>query len=244
MRVDLPSSTEPAVAILNKALIAAPRGHSRCSGPSSPRAAPSSRPASPAPCGSSRERSSRSLEVALFLAVFHAGFGDAVVGAGGAALGEPGGGDLDDDVVRVRRRRLDAAGAGGVADGAEPDGRLERGLAVHGLDEAVDREQHAVAFDDLALVGVVEVGQLDLLVADVGPDVELGPVGEGEGADVLALAVPAVVEVPQLGALVARVPLAELVAEAEDPLLGPGLLLVAPGPAEDGAELVLADAAK
>ena len=31
---------------------------------------------------------------------------------------------------------------------------------------------------------------------------------------------PAVVEVPQLGPLVARVPLPELVAEAEDPLLG------------------------
>ena len=50
------------------------------------------------------------------------------------------------------------------------------------------------------------------------------------------LRVPAVVEVPQLRALVARVPLAELVAEAEDPLLGAGLLLVAAGAAEHGAE--------
>src|SRR5690606_4525131 len=57
----------------------------------------------------------------------------------------------------------------------------------------------------------------------------------------LALAVAADVEVPQLGPLVLRVPLAELVPEAEHPLLGPGLLLVAAGTAEDGVEAVLLD---
>ena len=57
----------------------------------------------------------------------------------------------------------------------------------------------------------------------------------------LARAVAAVVEVPQLGALVARVPLAELVAQGEDPLLGPGLLLVAAAAAEDGVEAVVGD---
>ena len=64
---------------------------------------------------------------------------------------------------------------------------------------------------------------------------------EREHPDVLALAVAAVVEVPQLGALVLRVPLAELVAEARHPLLGPGLLLVAAGAAEHGVEAVLLD---
>jgi hypothetical protein len=63
----------------------------------------------------------------------------------------------------------------------------------------------------------------------------------GKTADVLAGAVAAVVEVPQLGPLVLRVPLAELVAEAEHPLLGPGLLLVAAGAAEGGVEAVLLD---
>ena len=57
----------------------------------------------------------------------------------------------------------------------------------------------------------------------------------------LAAAVAAVVEPPQLGALVLRVPLAELVAERVHPLLGPGLLLVAAGPAEHGVEAVLGD---
>ena len=57
----------------------------------------------------------------------------------------------------------------------------------------------------------------------------------------LALAVAPVVEVPQLRPLVLGVPLAEVVAEAEHPLLGPGLLLVAPGAAEHGVEAVLLD---
>ena len=39
------------------------------------------------------------LEVALALAVFHGGFADPVVGAGGAPLGDPGGRDLVDDLV-------------------------------------------------------------------------------------------------------------------------------------------------
>ena len=52
---------------------------------------------------------------------------------------------------------------------------------------------------------------------------------------------PGVEEVPQLGALVLRVPLAELVTEGDDPLLGAGLLLVAPAAAEDAVEPVLGD---
>jgi len=50
-----------------------------------------------------------------------------------------------------------------------------------------------------------------------------------------------VVEVPQLRALVLRIPLAELVAEGEDPLLGPRLLLVPAGAAEQRVEPVLID---
>ncbi len=125
--------------------------------------------------------------------------------------------------------------------GPEPHRGQERLLALQHRDVRGDRQQHPVALEDRAAVGVVQRGQLDLLVQDVLPDVELGPVGQREHPDVLALAVGAVVEVPQLGPLVARVPLAELVPEAEDPLLGPGLLLVAAGPAEYGVEPVLPD---
>ncbi len=74
---------------------------------------------------------------------------------------------------------------------------------------------------------------------DVLPDVQLGPVGEGEDADRLAAVDPAVVEVPELRPLVLRVPAVVPVAEGVDALLGARLLLVAAGPAERGVELVL-----
>ncbi|OLT53477.1 hypothetical protein BJF88_11290 [Cellulosimicrobium sp. CUA-896] len=54
----------------------------------------------------------------------------------------------------------------------------------------------------------------------------------------LARPVAPVVEVPQLGPLVARVPLAELVAQREHALLGARLLLVAAPAAEHGVEPV------
>src|SRR5690606_29458818 len=116
------------------------------------------------------------LEVAFLLAVFHARLADAVVGPGGAPLGEAGGGDLGDDLLGRRRRRLDAPGAGGVADGAEPDEGREGLLAVAQGGVGVDRQQHAVAAEDLAAVGEVDRRQLDPLLEDVLPDVELGPV--------------------------------------------------------------------
>ena len=57
----------------------------------------------------------------------------------------------------------------------------------------------------------------------------------------LTLAVPAVEQVPQLGPLVLRVPLPELVAEGVHALLGPRLVLVAATAAEHGVEAVLLD---
>lgn len=94
------------------------------------------------------------------------------------------------------------------------------------------RQPHAAPCEDLALVGVVDRGQFDVLALDVLPYVEFGPVGDREDADVFAGGVPAVVEGPQFGALAARVPGTELVAQREHPLLGAGLLLVAPSAAE------------
>src|SRR5947207_1957285 len=84
MSVDLPSSTDPAVAKRNNSITRVD-------------SAPAFRPSGHA------SAASPSLEVALALAVFHAGFGDAVVGAGGAALGEPRRCDLEDDVLHRRR---------------------------------------------------------------------------------------------------------------------------------------------
>ena len=113
--------------------------------------------------------------------------------------------------------------------------RLERHPVV------VDHDPRPVAVDDRPLGGEVERHDRDLLAVDVEPDVELGPVREREDADRLALAVARVVEPPELGPLVLRVPAMLRGAEGEDALLRARLLLVAPRAAERGVEAVLVE---
>src|SRR5436190_16003782 len=79
------------------------------------------------------------------------------------------------------------------------------------------------------------------LARDVLPDVELRPVRDRECAQVLARGEARVEEVPELRALVARIPLAVLVAVRKDPLLGARLFLVASRAAEKGVELEFAN---
>ena len=98
-----------------------------------------------------------------------------------------------------------------------------------------------MALDDLALVAEVEAGEGDVLLADVLPDVHLGPVAEREDAEVLAEVFAAVEDVPKLGALVLRVPLAEFVAVGEEAFLRSGLLFIATTTTEAGVELMLLD---
>src|SRR3954449_5959810 len=100
-----------------------------------------------------------------------------------------------------------------------PSALPEPPLPVLRRDELVDRVEHPLPVDDLPLLGEVQRRDLDLLLGDVAPDVQLGPVGQREHPDRLTEVDAAVVQVPELGALVLRVPLAELVAEGEDPLL-------------------------
>src|SRR4051812_21721526 len=213
--VDLPSSTEPAVARRSRSERATE---------------PYPWPLRPWP-----------LEVAGNLAVLHRGLARAVVGARLAALGDLRGGDLGDDRVELGGGRGDGARAAHVADGPVAHARRERRLALDQLDVGRQRVEHPVAAEHLALVGEVDGRDLEALLLDVLPDVELGPVREREDADVLALADAPVVDAPQLRPLAARVPLAEVVAEAEDPLLRAGALLVAACPPERGVEAVLLD---
>src|SRR5918997_3423102 len=198
-RVDLPSSTEPAVVSRSR-----------------DEAAPVI-------------RMGLSSEVALPLAVLHGGRGQPVVGAGGAALGEPAGGDLGEDGLDGRGGGLHRAGAGRVADGSEAHRLRDDLLAAPRATPLPGGEPHAVAGEDLALMGVVDAGYRHLAPGDVVPDVKLGPVRQRERPHVLARGVPAVVEVPQLRTLSARVPAAEGVAQAHDALLGAGPVLVAAG---------------
>ena len=107
------------------------------------------------------------------------------------------------------------------------------------LDELRGGVEHAVALEDLSLVREVDRRQLELLARDVLPHVELRPVGDREDAYLLPLADAAVVEVPELRTLRARVPLPEVVAEREDPLLRARALLVSPCAADRRVEAVL-----
>src|SRR5215203_1176911 len=130
-RVDLPSSTEPAVARRSRV----PRAGTDTADPAV--AAGSSTGVvrvgaliSGCPClgAPAKYRSEGraenfvgSSEVALLLAVLHGGLGDPVVGTGRAALGQRRGGHLDDDVGVGAGRGLHGAGARHVADGAVAD---------------------------------------------------------------------------------------------------------------------------
>src|SRR3954447_71956 len=201
--VDLPSSTEPAVA----------------------RRSRSDRATDAAPC----PLLPLPLEVAGNLAVLHGGLADAVVGARLAALGDLRRGDLGHHVMQGGRGRGDRAGAAHVADGAVADARAERLLALEELHERRQRVEHPVAAEDIALVGEVDRRDLEALLRDVLPHVELGPVAQREDAHVLAAPDAPVVDAPELRALAARVPRAEVVAEGEDALLRAGALLVAAG---------------
>ena len=160
---------------------------------------------------------------------------------GGPPLRQPGGRHLGDYLLGAERRRLDTPGARGVTNGSEPHGGLEGLFAVHHGHVGRYRQQHPVALEHHSAVGVVQRRQHHLLIEDVLPDIEFRPVGQGKHPDVLALAVRWVVQVPQLGSLDGGIPLAELVPEAEDPLLGPGLLLVVAGSPEHGVETLLLD---
>src|SRR5947209_154350 len=84
------------------------------------------------------------LEVALPLAVLHGRLREAVVGPGGAPLGDAGGGHLLDDLSDGRGRGPHRARAAHVADGAvADDGVLLDDLARLGRDRAAHGQEHA-----------------------------------------------------------------------------------------------------
>ena len=82
----------------------------------------------------------------------------------------------------------------------------------------------------------VDPGHFNSLLADVLPDVQFRPVAQGKDAHVFADVEPGIVEVPDLGPLIIRVPLAECIAEAEESLLRPRLLLIAPSSTDAAIE--------
>src|SRR3954453_17646177 len=140
MRVDLPSSTEPAVAMRTSSADATAGG-----GAGDPLA----------------EWSAATLEVPLLLAILHRRLGDPVVGAGLAALGDARGRDLRDHRLERDGPRLDGAGAGHVAHRPVADRGSEGLLARQPLDIGVLGVEHPVAAEDAAGVGEVDRRELE-----------------------------------------------------------------------------------
>src|SRR5690606_40814195 len=125
------------------------------------------------------------------------------------------------------RRGRDGAGQRVAAERTEAHALEARLLPrAQGEPVVVDHDERAITLHHGALRREVEGHDLDVLQVDVEPDVELGPVRQGERADALTLREAPVVEVPELRALVLGILLAVAIAERVDALLRAGALLV------------------
>src|SRR5690606_21125636 len=94
---------------------------------------------------------------------------------------------------------------------------------------------------DRAGMRKVNAGQFQLFALDILPDSHPGPVRDREGAKILTLVRTSVIEIPQLGALILGIPLAEAITETHDALLGTGLFFVAPRAANAAIETEFLD---
>ena len=90
-------------------------------------------------------------------------------------------------------------------------------------------------------MGEVDGGEWDFFALNVHPDIHFGEIGEREDAEVLAGVFAAVEEVPEFGALIFGIPLAEVVAVGEEAFLGAGFFFVAATAPEAGVVLVFFD---
>src|SRR3984893_5668684 len=103
----------------------------------------------------------------------------------------------------------------------------------------IDHDERSIAIHDRAPGRKVQGHDRNVFQVDVLPDIELRPVGNRKHADALALMLARVVQAPQLGALVLRIPAMLRRAERENALLRPALLLIAPCSAEGHIEAIL-----
>jgi hypothetical protein len=96
----------------------------------------------------------------------------------------------------------------------------------------------------IALVRKIYRWQRDVLAADVVPYVKLCPVAYREHAYVLAFVNFTIVNIPKLGALAFRVPLAKFITYRKNAFLGAGFFLIAAGTTYTGIKLVFGNGIK
>ena len=106
------------------------------------------------------------------------------------------GGGFSNDVFGRGGGTGNRAGAGNIADGAETDITDLGNFAFAFWGQRGNGNEQAVAFDNFALVGVINRRQGEFFACDVLPDVQFRPVGNREYAHVFALEQACVVERP------------------------------------------------
>src|SRR4051794_25880622 len=102
----------------------------------------------------------------------------------------------------------------------------------------LDGQQRFSAHNHWAFPGEVERHNRDVFEMDVLPYVELSPIRKREHTNRFAFIDARVINVPQLGTLILRIPLPEAVTERIDTLFGPRLFLVPAGAAKSGIKPV------
>src|ERR1700722_10697113 len=175
-----------------------------------------------------------SSEVPLALLLFHRG-GFVRIDQASLPFGSGGLAHLGNDVAERNGFRLDRARQRIATKRAEAHAPHCRLLARHERQAiVVDHDERARALNDGAKLGEIERHNRNVFRLHVFPNVEFGPVGEGEDAQRFAFANAGVEQSPEFGALVARVPGMGGRAKRKDALFRPALLLVSPRPAKGG----------
>src|SRR5205823_14438893 len=81
----------------------------------------------------------------------------------------------------------------------------------------------------------------EFFLPDIFPDVQFSPIAQRKDPHLFAGINPGIVQVPNLGTLIFGVPLAETVAEREEPFFGARLFFVTPRPADATIKTKLLD---
>src|SRR5581483_11765517 len=148
----------------------------------------------------------RALKVALSLLELHRSLFvviDGAIFALGAAEGE----HLLDDFGERVSLGADRAGARNASEGAHANLHHLRLFARVKLAIGMNHDNRSAADDHTPLASEIERHDGDIFLLDIEPDVELGPIGEGEYPNRFALVDARVEDVPQLRALIFGIPL-------------------------------------
>src|SRR5690625_4398989 len=151
-------------------------------------------------------------EVPFFLPVLHSRLRELVISSGGSPFGHPRGRNLGHDLGNRVSRRLETASEGEVSDRAEPHDSFRHHLPrPAGVVRALAVE-HSVALEYSTLMSKIDWRYIQLFAVDVVPDVQFSPITQGKYPHMLTLVYSTVVQAPELGTLVLRIPLPEFIA--------------------------------